>query len=86
MENQPDSQRYNCYSCDGFCTLDELLKVDNKLKKMDPEEHEFLLDELKKSNGIRKIPFTHMSDLGYEVLNICPTCYIRAKHVLFRDE
>ena len=80
LNNKPESFKYNCFYCNESANLDDLVKVDKKLKKMDPEEHEFLLDNLQNSNNLRVPPFIHKCDLGYEVLNICIKCFERAKN------
>lgn len=72
---------YSCYYCNDTINMEELLIVEDKFKRMDPEDHEFLLDNLPNSDHPRKPPFIHKSDLGYDVLNICIKCFKRAKNV-----
>lgn len=71
---------YNCYYCNEIINLEDLLKIDEKLKNMEPENQEFLLDNLPRSNYLREPPFIHKSDLGYDVLNICRECFENAKN------
>ena len=71
---------YDCYYCNGTINLEELLKIDEKLKRMDPENQEFLLDNLPSSNNPREPPFIHNCDLGYDVLNICIECFKKARN------
>lgn len=70
---------FNCFYCVEAVSVEDLMKIDKKLKKMDPETHEFLLDNLPNSNNPRQTPFVHESDLGYNVLNICFNCFKRAE-------
>ena len=79
LRNVPKDSVYNCYYCNAATNLEEILKIDEKLKWMNPEDHEFLLGNLPSSNCPREKPFIHESDLGYDVLNICHECYKRAK-------
>jgi len=72
-------REYKCYYCGKKSNLEELIKVDQELKRMDSEDHEFLLDNLPISKNSRDPPFIHMADLGYKVLNICRNCYEQAK-------
>lgn len=71
---------YNCYYCSETVNLEEILKIDEKLKRMDPEKQEFLLDNLPSSNNPRETPFIHNCDLGYDVLNICIECFKNARN------
>ena len=80
LREAPKSSSYNCYYCNESINLEGLLKIDEKLKKMDPENQEFLLDNLPNSNNPRESPFIHKCDLGYDVLNICLECYKNAKN------
>lgn len=73
---------YYCYYCNNPVILEALLKIDEKLKKLDPEDHEYILDNLPKSGNLRVAPFIHKSDLGYEVLNICTECFNNAKELV----
>lgn len=72
------SSGYNCYYCNETINLEELLRIDENLKRMNPENQEFLLDNLPSSNNPRKAPFIHKCDLGYDVLNICIECFKKA--------
>ncbi len=80
LRKMDKSSEYNCYYCNETINLEELLKIDEKLKRIDPEDQEFLLDNLPSSNNPRERPFIHMSDLGYDVLNICRECFENAKN------
>ena len=80
LRKVPKSSGYNCYYCNEPINLEGLLKIDEKLKRMDPENHEFLLDSLPSSNNPREAPFIHKCDLGYDVLNICIECFKKAKN------
>ena len=71
-----------CFYCTAAVNVEDLIKVDKNLKKMDPETQEFLLDNLPNSNKPRHSPFIHKSDLGYDVLNICFNCFKRAQKEL----
>lgn len=70
---------YRCFYCKGKVKLDELQQVDQKLKHLESEEYEFLIDELPESTIPRQKPYIHSSDLGYDVLNLCLKCFIEAK-------
>ena len=70
---------YKCYYCNETINLEDLLIIDEKLKTMAPENHEFLLDNLPRSNNSREDPFIHKCDLGYDVLNICKECFKKAR-------
>ena len=70
---------YNCYYCNESINLEELLKIDEKLKRIDSENQEFLIDNLPSSNNPREAPFIHICDLGYDVLNICIKCFKNAQ-------
>jgi len=74
--------KFRCFYCSSSISMEDLKKVDRKLKKMDSEIQEFLQDLLPDSNLPREKPYTHLSDLGYEVLNICPKCFRNAKNEL----
>ena len=74
------SSGYNCYYCNETINLEELLKIDGKLKRMNSENQEFLLDNLPSSNNPREAPFIHKCDLGYDVLNICIECFKNAQN------
>jgi len=80
LRKLPKSSVYNCYYCNEIINLEELLKIDDKLKRMDPENQEFLLDNLPSSNNPREAPFIHKCDLGYDVLNICLDCFKKARN------
>ena len=71
-----------CYYCSKTISLEEILKIDRKLKRMNPEDHEFLLDNLPISKKSPEPPFIHECNLGYDVLNICEECYYKAKSKL----
>ena len=75
-----EASKYNCYYCSDTINLGELLEIDEKLKRMNPENHEFLLDNLPNSNNSRKSPFIHECDLEYDVLNICKECFKKARN------
>ncbi len=74
------SSGYNCYYCNETINLEELFKIDEKLKRMNSENQEFLLDNLPSSNNSREAPFIHKCDLGYDVLNICIECFKNAQN------
>lgn len=80
LRNKFKISGYNCYYCSETVNLEELLKIDEKLKRMDPENQEFLLDNLPSSNNPRDSPFIHECDLGYDVLNICIECFKNARN------
>jgi len=80
LRNKFKTLVYTCYYCNETINLEELLKIDEKLKRMDPENHEFLLDNLPSSNNSREAPFIHKCDLGYDVLNICIECFKSARN------
>ena len=80
LRNKFKISRYNCYYCNETVNLEEILKIDEKLKRMDPENQEFLLDNLPSSNNPRDSPFIHECDLGYDVLNICIECFKKARN------
>lgn len=80
LRNGFKTSGYICYYCNEAINLEVLLKIDEKLKRMDPENHEFLLDSLPSSNNPREAPFIHKCDLGYDVLNICIECFKKAKN------
>lgn len=77
-----NSSKFRCYYCLNLVELKELEAVDEKLEKMNSEMQEFLLDYLPSSKLPRKKPYIHMSDLGYNVLNICLSCFRIAKNNL----
>ena len=74
------SSNYSCYYCNETINLEELLKIDEKLKGMNSENHEYLLDNLPSSENIRESPFIHNCDLEYDVLNICIECFKNAQN------
>ncbi len=76
---------YYCFNCNGQVILEDLLEIDKKLGKLNPEDHEFLLDELPNSNNPRRFPFIHKCNLGYDVLNICKSCFKNAYNKLFEE-
>jgi len=73
-------KNYNCIYCQKEVGLVELLRVDSTVKEMDSEEMEYVWDEFTEPNmEARKIPkYSHMTDLGYSVLNTCMDCYQKA--------
>jgi hypothetical protein len=73
-----NSTKYRCFFCNSQIKLLELQKVDMELEETSSEHQELILDHLPKSENPRKKPFTHKSNYGYEVLNICKKCYERA--------
>jgi hypothetical protein len=79
MSRKVKEKKNRCYYCNQIVNLKELLKVDELLKNIESEEHEFLLDKLPKSSHTRGHPYIHVSDLGYKVLNICFSCFSRVK-------
>ena len=79
------SSVYNCYYCNEPINLEELIKIDEKLKKIESENQEFLLDNLPSSSNPREAPFIHNCDLGYDVLNICIECFKKARNKLHNN-
>ena len=75
-----ENSEYSCYYCNETINLGEILEIDEKLKEMNPEDHEFLLDDLPNSTNPRESPYIHKCDLGYDVLNICNECFNRVKN------
>ena len=73
-----NSIKYRCFFCNFQIKLSELQKIDMKLKEISSEHQELILDHLPKSENPRKKPFTHKSNYGYDVLNICKKCYEQA--------
>ena len=80
LGKQIRSSNYSCYYCNETINLEEVLKIDEKFKRMNSENHEFLLDNLPSSNNPREAPFIHKCDLGYDVLNICIECFKDAQN------
>jgi DNA-directed RNA polymerase subunit RPC12/RpoP len=80
-----DKEKYKCYYCDSKTSLKEVSSVERQLKNMDGEDQEFIYDELPNSSKPRKKPYTHLSDLGYQTLNICRGCFNQANTSQFRD-
>lgn len=80
LRNKFKISGYNCYYCSETVNLEEILKIDKKLKRMAPEKQEFLLDNLPSSSNPREPPFIHECDLGYDVLNICIECFKNARN------
>ena len=80
LGKQNKSSNYSCYYCNETINLEEVLKIDEKFKRMNSENHEFLLDNLPSSNNPREAPFIHKCDLGYDVLNICIECFKDAQN------
>lgn len=82
--SKPKTKRsaYKCYFCSGNTTLEDAIKVDQKLDKMDPEDHEFLLDELPRLKNPKKKPFVHRCKYGYDVVNLCRKCFLKAKRLI----
>lgn len=60
-----------CYYCNRNVKLKELLYVDNELNNMHIDVYEELMYELDDPEKPKQDPYVHMSDLGYEVLNMC---------------
>ncbi len=79
MNKEPKKEKYRCYYCNKKVDLEELKDVDLILKKMKEEYYEFLLDDLPKVCSPRKKPYIHLSELGYDVLNICKRCLQKVK-------
>jgi len=77
--NPPKSKEYKCFYCNKYIGLKELREVDQILSSFDPEDHEFILDALPPINKPRTSPHLHMSNLGYEVLNMCRECFDKAE-------
>lgn len=78
MEN--NAQKYNCIYCQKEIKLNELLQVDSTVKEMDSEEMEYIWDQFGEASiEARKSPmYSHMTDLGFLVLNVCMDCYQKA--------
>ncbi len=71
-------RRYFCFFCNSQVKLSELKNIDSKLKEIQSEYQELILDYLPQSNNPREKPFIHKSDYGYDVLNICHKCFKKA--------
>ena len=71
-------RKFLCFFCNSPIALSELKKVDIKLKEIQSEYQEFVLDCLPLSNNPREKPFIHKCDYGYNVLNICQKCFQKA--------
>lgn len=73
-------KEYECFYCNKKAELNELLQVDSTVKEMDSEEMEYVWDQFPEASiEARKIPkYSHMTDLGFSVLNVCMDCYQKA--------
>ena len=74
------NKNLECVYCGKKVKINELLQVDLSVKNMDSEQAEFIWDQLPKigmdKRNIKK--FSHMTDLGFKVLNVCMDCYQKA--------
>ena len=57
-----EQQDFRCYYCQKSTSYKELRNIDNKLKQMESEDHELLLDLLPESTLPRTAPYVHNSD------------------------
>ena len=73
-------KKLECAFCKKKVRLKQLLQVDSLVKNTDSEEAEFIWDQLPNISfeERKKENITHMSDLGYKVLNVCMKCYKKA--------
>ncbi|MBA7584689.1 hypothetical protein ES708_26646 [subsurface metagenome] len=76
-KNKNNNKNLECVNCEKEIDLKELLQVDSSAKTMESEKTEFIWDQLPEigmdKRNIEK--FSHMTDLGYKVLNVCWKCY-----------
>ncbi len=63
-----------CFYCYKFTNLQELHAIDNKLKIMDEEYREFLLDQLPNIKRNASEKEIHYFIFSFSILNLCNTC------------
>lgn len=72
------NQEYRCYYCDEKISLNELIEIDLTIKELDSEDLEFIYDELGEKSKPKVPPYIHLTDLDYNILNICKSCWNQA--------
>ena len=85
LSNSQKTSQLKCFYCGDNVSIEELLQSDQTLGDMEGEDREFLTDSFPKTKNPRKAPFVHKSDLGYDVLNICKSCFKKAYNKLFEE-
>ena len=85
IRKKKGSSLFKSFYSGSSVTKSELLQVDKMMGKMDSEDREYLMDELPKSKNPRKKPFVHMSDLGYDVLNMSKYDFKKAEEKMDDD-
>jgi hypothetical protein len=71
---------YKCFYCERTIALEELRKVEQQNDALHPEDVEFIYDCLPQPSNPRKKPYIHLGDAGFEILNLCEKCWIKAKN------
>ncbi len=66
--------------CKKKTDLNQLLQVDFLVQDINSEELEFIWDQLPdiSMEERKNEKFSHITDLGYKVLNVCMKCYQKA--------
>jgi len=67
-----------CNYCKKSISKEEAIAVDKKIKELCEDDHEYLMDNFpKRKNYSKEIKkqFLHECDYGYDVINICKSCY-----------
>ena len=68
---------YRCYYCNVDVDLAELEQVEEEIRELGDETVELVYDHLPKSEFEKKPPYTHITERGVEVLNLCLDCWNR---------